>query len=287
MNSKKISIYLHEGLPRGVRYAGIDQWSGRAIAGPRNDLNGILSLLAEYNYNGSSLYFLIGQQNKTDLPLIYIGETNKFKDRIKQHNRNKPWWEDVVIFFSSDGSFTTTGSKYLESTCIERIGKMGYSVLDNNTKPSVRQVALEDRGGLEEFYKNVIMLLPLLGHNIVVNEGEEEKNEEEIFFCKRKGIDARGVMRKDGKIKVLKGSTAVKEITSSFSGHTYKKLRDDLIAIGKLQKTDNNYILSDDYIFSSPSAAGAVLLGNSTNGRIEWRNHDGKTLKEIELQSTL
>lgn len=281
MTPKKISIYLHEGLPRGVRSAGIDQWSGKAVAGPRNALNEIFNLLDEYNYNGSSLYFLIGQQNKTDLPLVYIGETDQFKDRIKQHNKNKDWWEDVVIFFSSDSSFTTTGSKYLESICIERIGKMGYSVLDNNTKPSTRTISLEERSGLEEFYKNVTMVIPLLGHNIVINE--EEKTEEEIFFCNRKGIDAKGVMRKDGKMKVLKGSTAVKEITPSFSEHSYKKLRDDLISIGKLQKTDSNYVLDDDYVFPSPSAAGAVLLGNSTNGRIEWKNAEGKSINDLEI----
>ena len=35
---KKITIYLAHELPKGIREVKIDQWSGKAICGPRNKL---------------------------------------------------------------------------------------------------------------------------------------------------------------------------------------------------------------------------------------------------------
>lgn len=43
-----------------------------------------------------------------------------------------------------------------------------------------------------------------------------------------------------------------------------------------------SYRFSQDYAFSSPSTAAAVLLGRSANGRIEWKDAQGRTLKELQ-----
>ncbi len=40
--------------------------------------------------------------------------------------------------------------------------------------------------------------------------------------------------------------------------------------------------MTQDYTFTSPSVAAAVLLVRSANGRVEWENANGKTLKEIQ-----
>lgn len=260
---------------------GIDQWSGRVVAGPRNAMKDILFLLEQYNHDGSSLYFLVGEQNQDDLPLVYIGETDSFRDRIKQHEKNKEWWNDVVIFFSPDGSLTTTGSKYLESVCIERIRSMGHCTLDNGTSPAKKKVLLEESSGLEQFYQNILTILPILGYSIAVSDTSSEgtDKDEMTFYCTRKGANAQGVLRKDGKMKVLKGSMCVGEITSSFADHAYKKLRDELIGMGRLRKKDGSYVFTDDYIFNSPSAAAAIVLGNSANGKIEWKDDQGHTMK--------
>lgn len=42
------------------------------------------------------------------------------------------------------------------------------------------------------------------------------------------------------------------------------------------------YRLTQDYTFNSPSTAAGVLLGRSANGRIEWSDAQGRTLKEIQ-----
>jgi len=44
MISKKITVFLSEGLPKGIREVKIDQWNSQAICGPRNRLNEMLKL---------------------------------------------------------------------------------------------------------------------------------------------------------------------------------------------------------------------------------------------------
>jgi hypothetical protein len=42
------------------------------------------------------------------------------------------------------------------------------------------------------------------------------------------------------------------------------------------------YQFTQDYTFSAPSTAAAVVLGRSANGRVEWKGADGRTLKELQ-----
>jgi len=48
----------------------------------------------------------------------------------------------------------------------------------------------------------------------------------------------------------------------------------------------NHYRFTQDYAFSSPSTAAAVVLGRSANGRIEWKDGLGRTLKELQEKQT-
>ena len=49
-----------------------------------------------------------------------------------------------------------------------------------------------------------------------------------------------------------------------------------------MSPADDAYRFTQDYSFSSPSTAAAVALGRSANGRIEWKDKSGKTLKAFQ-----
>ena len=59
-------------------------------------------------------------------------------------------------------------------------------------------------------------------------------------------------------------------------------VRQELIANGVMTLEAGLYRFTQDYSFSSPSTAAAVVLGRSANGRIEWKDAQGRTLKEIQ-----
>jgi len=83
---------------------------------------------------------------------------------------------------------------------------------------------------------------------------------------------------------VQSGSQAVGDTAPSMEQHVKGMfdIRQELIANGVLQAEGASYRFTQDYAFSSPSTAAAVVLGRSANGRIEWKDAKGKTLKELQ-----
>jgi hypothetical protein len=61
-----------------------------------------------------------------------------------------------------------------------------------------------------------------------------------------------------------------------------EKLRQTLLSQGVFVDEKDRYRVVEDYTFNSPSLAAAVLLARSANGMIEWKDDQGKTLKEIQ-----
>jgi hypothetical protein len=59
-------------------------------------------------------------------------------------------------------------------------------------------------------------------------------------------------------------------------------VRQQLITNGVLALADGLYRFTQDYSFSSPSTAAAVVLGRSANGRIEWKDALGRTLRALQ-----
>jgi hypothetical protein len=283
-SGKKITIYLAAGLPKGVREVRIDQWSGKAVCGPRNALKDIISLPEVET--GACVYFLIGTNDEGGLLDVYVGEADGFRARIRDHDYKKEWWQDVVVFISLDKSLTKTGVQYLESICVERLKEIGKCNLKNSNNPGIPTIPREDVSGLETFYENLATIMPLLGYDIFVQSESSfgtDKDQEQIFICKKgSNIIATAELLEDGKMKVLQGSKAELQETSSFQNHPYKKLRDDLIKLGRLVPQGDTLIFTSDYVFDSSSAASAIIQGRSSSGPIEWKTKsDGITLKEV------
>ncbi|MGA2813274.1 MAG: GIY-YIG nuclease family protein [Candidatus Acidiferrum sp.] len=280
-SSKKITIYLADGLPGGIREVKIDQWSGRGICGPRNRLAEIIGKYPELDR--CCLYFLAGESDDGGLTNVYVGEADGFKSRIKDHDYKKEWWQSVVVFFSQDGSLTKAGIQYLESVCIERLKKAGRCALKNSNQPLLPSIPAEDVAGLEYFYDQVALTLPLLGYDIFEprQQGAVLANSQAEIFCEGRDASAVGVLLNDGKVKVLKGSKAKRENAPAFEKHHYNKLKDQLVRIGKLAPDGRQLVFVDDRILDSPSAAAAVILARSAAGPSEWEDKDGKTLKDI------
>ena len=43
-----------------------------------------------------------------------------------------------------------------------------------------------------------------------------------------------------------------------------------------------DYAFTQDYTFSSPSTVASVVLGRSANGRLEWKDAQGRALKMLQ-----
>lgn len=277
--SKKITLFLIDGLPKGLRSVRIDQWTGKAICTPRGNIKKI-----DYSdIKGSScLYFLIGSNEKNDLLDVYVGESDSFDSRVNDHNYKKDWWQELVVFYSIDKSLVKTGARYLEEICIDRLSKAGKCNLMNGNGRKETNIVVEDKPGLEEFFVNITTILPLLGYDVFEQSGMRQGKRKGLkLFCAGKGAKAEGILLNDGKLLVLKGSTATKKNTPNFEYHNYKNLKDKLLEIGKLKESGKFLEFMDDYEFNSSSAAAAVILASSVAGPSEWKDEKGKKLKDL------
>jgi hypothetical protein len=104
-----------------------------------------------------------------------------------------------------------------------------------------------------------------------------------LLSCRGKGALATGLETTQGFV-VKAGSQAILESVPSMQEHVrgMYDLRNELIKNGVLVPKGNYYEFSQDYVFSSPSTAAAVVLGRSANGRLEWKDGQGNTLKALQ-----
>ena len=136
---------------------------------------------------------------------------------------------------------------------------------------------------MEEFIENVKMMVSILGHKVFDEKREiKPKQKQETFYIKAaRGADGQGEPTSDGFV-VLKGSKAAGTIVDSMT-QNFIKLRSKLIDEGILANRTDYLEFTDDYIFSSPSTAAVMVMGRNANGLTEWKNSDGKNLKEYEI----
>jgi hypothetical protein len=59
-------------------------------------------------------------------------------------------------------------------------------------------------------------------------------------------------------------------------------LRKDMLEQGVISANGNGYVFNQDYVFNSSSTAAGVIQGRTANGRKDWKNKEGKTLREIQ-----
>ena len=104
----------------------------------------------------------------------------------------------------------------------------------------------------------------------------ESPNDDSIFKLAGRGGNASGYPLKEDEFVVLKGSRISSDVTDGFQAG-YLNLRNQLISDGVIV----DGIFQFDYAFTSISAAAAVILGRSSNGRKEWTKLDGRSFAQV------
>ena len=83
---------------------------------------------------------------------------------------------------------------------------------------------------------------------------------------------------------MLKNSEIATVTTTSFPEKLIT-LRQSLIDDHIINEINEKLVFNEDYLFSSPSAAAAVVMGRSANGLTEWKLKDGRILKAVESEN--
>lgn len=279
---KTIKIFLVDGEPNGRMTCELSNWTGKALKIPRKKIK---ESSDRPELENTGIYILFGKSDKSgNKELAYIGEAEGIYKRLNQHLSAKDFWNEALVFVSKDENLNKAHIKYLESRLHEIAIKVNRYDIENGNYPTRSIISESDQSEMEEFLENIKLLVNALGFKIFEELRKEQSFEEEIkstFYIKAtRGADAKGQMTNEGFI-VLKTSEIATRTTNSFP-EKLTKLRQSLIDNNIVNKVNDKLIFKEDYLFSSPSAAAAVVMGRSANGLTEWKLNDGRILKSVE-----
>ena len=279
MPSATIKLFLPRGDAKSLRTAEISNWTGKAIAAPRTELD---ELLVREEMDKAGVYILSGTDPVTNQPRAYIGEAEVIRERLKQH-KSKEFWVSAIVFVSKDENLTKAHVRFLENRLITEATQINRFTLEQNLATGSR-LPESDREDMEVFLERIRQLLPVLGSDILTPriQAAPTSRPEASLVCRVKGAEARGQRTADGFV-IFKGSTAVLEERPSADNYPYVLAqRKQLVSEGVLIPKSGFLLFTQDAEFASPSAAAAVIHGGSANGLISWKTRDGVSLKQMD-----
>lgn len=275
---KTIKIFLIDGDPNGRMSCELSNWSGKAYKIPRIKVKDCSD---RDDLTSTGVYLLFGKDDE-DKDQVYIGEAESILKRVNQHLTQKDFWNETIVFISKDDNLNKAHIKYLENRLFELAKTANRYKIENTITPTQSSISESDKAEMEEFIENIKMLVNTLGHKVFDEKREfKPKQKQELFSIKApRGADGQGEPTSDGFV-VFKGSKAAGTTVASMT-QNFINLRLKLINEGVLVNKGEYCEFPDDYIFSSPSTAASIVLGRNANGLTEWKQKDGKTLKDFE-----
>lgn len=282
MFGKTIKIFLIDGEPNGRLTCELSNWTGKAFKIPRNKIKVSVD---RTELESTGIYILFGKSTDNK-DLAYIGEGEEIYKRITQHVSGKDFWNEAVVFISKDENLNKAHVKYLENRLYEIAKKVNRYNLDNSNIPTRSSISESDRAEMEEFIENIKLLTNTLGYKIfeeLIHENQtiEEQVNNTFYIRATRGANAQGQITNEGFV-VLKDSEIADSVTTSLN-QSIINFRQRLIDEQKIVNINNKLIFTEDYLFSSPSTAAAIVMGRSANGLTEWRLSDGRILKSVEI----
>ena len=290
MTPFSLRIFVADGDPDGLRTVERSNWVGRALVFPRAAL-AQPSVADRPELQQTGVYLLLGPREDGEGDRLYIGEGDPIKPRLSAHHsgqQQKDFWTRAICFVSLGQALNKAHVQFLEANLI-RLAKQAKRVpLDvenkkNETEPTLSEA---DRADMQVFLQHMLGMLPVLGVHAFEQPPKAPSPSAPELTCKGKGLVAHGYESTQGFV-VKAGSQAMGEFAPSMHKHFPGVVawREELIAMGVLAPQEAHYVFTQDYVFNSPSAASDMVLGRSSNGRLDWKDAQGTSLKELQASS--
>lgn len=233
--------------------------------------------------NKPALYILVNRDKRQ----LYVGETDDSIKRLKNHEA-KDFWTEAIVFHSTTETLSTTEVRWLEAKTYEALKELGYYDLsENKVAPQQPPLKKNQIYTLEPIFEEAKNYICAAGFDIFLKGKEEQKVEvkpvvtsEHIFYCKHKESKAMGYLIEASNEFVLLAGSELRSGTRPSLQHSLVSKRAQFIA-EQCDTVNGISVLRANYVASSPSIAGSLILGRNTNGWTKWKDANGKTLDEV------
>jgi len=228
------------------------------------------------NTNRPGIYYLISENDNNKIAQLYVGQTRNGIIRLDDHNRLKDFWNKAIMFLADSKTFTLDMISGLEAYAINKATDAKRYKVENTVNPKY-EIDEYDLPLIEEVYEEIQFIMATQGYKM--ESSENSINEANTLHTTRNGVKAFGAYDGDH-FEVLEGSQI--DFSRRVKLEKYNAQREKLFNDGDIIADKNGvYILKVSLEFNTPSGASDFVLGGSTNGWIEWKNREEKTLDEI------
>ena len=271
----------------------MQNWTGVAYKIPRTELENCQSKGGDIviHLKQSGIYFLLGYDDKTCLPTIYVGQASIRKNgegillRLLEHKNNDKenyysYWTETIAFTTTNDSFGPTEISYLENRFTNLAKEANRFEVNNGNEPNIGHVTEEKKSELEEFIDYAKLIMGVLGckafEPLVKKSTQKDQlnDKKAIFDCQNKSYKAKGMLTNEGFV-LLKGSEISSVLSPSSKGTATEKKR----KLNASNVLDGKTTI--DILFNSPSAAASFVTGSPTSGNYLWKTKDGKSPKDF------
>lgn len=289
---RTISTILLDGTPDGVWKIEMGtQCPCQLYVIPRSQINEIeekeQKKLRQYCF-----YILLGNGK------AYIGQTEDFLKRVKDHLNNKDFWNEALVFVSKNNDIYASEVFYLEHLGITKAKQANRFSLINDVIPHKKSLSESKEIEMEAFFGDICLLTSFY-HCPLFEEKEGDKDVEEIddnsipnylsFALEMKYTSARiNYFPEQGKYVVLAGSTVRKHSTDSFDNKNAIVRRKEVFGDNtwSKQQGDSMILLRDvEFDVSAPNIPVQFCTGRSTNATEALKDENGVSYKNLFANS--
>lgn len=180
-----IRLFVPDGNPNSFKIIDKMNWTGVGIELSRDAWE---SHKNRNEFNQAGIYILIGQDEESDLPVLYIGQGDGVKGRIESHYKNKLFWDKVLVFVSSNGGLNRAHITWLEWALIKRANEIGRCKLDNSATPNEPVLTEYEKADTTEFLNEILSVLPLVDVKVFIKAKKIEVHDEIGFSQRRPNV---------------------------------------------------------------------------------------------------
>jgi hypothetical protein len=154
-----IRLFVPDGDPNTFKIIDKMNWTGIGLEISREAWT---TYRNRKELNQAGIYILFGYQEEDDLPTLYIGQGDGVRNRIESHEKNKVFWDKVLVFVSSNGGLNRAHITWLEWALIQQAQITGRCKLDNNATPNEPILTESEKADTQEFLNEILSILPLV-----------------------------------------------------------------------------------------------------------------------------
>ena len=270
--SKRYNVELVDGTFQGPKVISPSSMQFKAFYFQRESLS---TIKKRGDIGTQGIYFLLRREDNK-INKIYVGKTKVGIERIDTHchKKSKDWFEYCCLL-------TWQNLDPIDGNVLDRLEEMYINLLKNNksyvcdnSQDNHSHLSPTIEGPAKDYKTQIDFLLQACGINIYQDFDASDCSEKLIFKMKRNGLNAKmQYSPNEEKFIVLDGSEIdMRRTADSVIGDAFRR-RTELF-----NGSNSIEILGCDVDFYSASAASSFVIGNSSNGKVDWvLESDGKT----------